>query len=97
MRGHVRRIKAVLLDWLPRRYDPLAFYYWKRPTHNLLALWVISHACLYPAKWLLVMALVVTLTLLRRMAIQVCYIRHQLYQLIKDLAVCLCVVLLSIG
>jgi len=67
----VHRIKAVLLDWLPRRLDPLAFYYWKRPLHNLLALWVLSHACLYPAQWLLVMALLVTLVLIRHMAIQV--------------------------
>eukprot|EP00775_Hariotina_reticulata_P004373 gene4373-4626_t len=51
MRGHVLRIKAVLLDWLPRRLDPLAFYYWKRPINNILALWMLSHACLYPHKW----------------------------------------------
>jgi hypothetical protein len=51
MRGHVLRIKAVLLDWLPRRLDPLAFYYWKHPINNILVLWILSHACLYPDKW----------------------------------------------
>jgi hypothetical protein len=68
----VRRIKAVLLDWLPRRLDPLAFYYWKRPLHNILALWVLSHACLYPGHWLLSMALLVTAVLLWHIVIQVC-------------------------
>lgn len=71
MRGHVRRIKSVLLDWLPRRLDPLAFYHWRYPLNNLLAMWVLSHVCLQPAKWLLVMSLLLTATLARRIAIQV--------------------------
>eukprot|EP00879_Flechtneria_rotunda_P021224 GHRR01022357.1.p1 GENE.GHRR01022357.1~~GHRR01022357.1.p1 ORF type:complete len:1088 (+),score=434.44 GHRR01022357.1:237-3500(+) len=70
MRGHVRRIKAVVLDWLPRRIDPLAFYYWKHPLVNLLVLWILSHACLYPAKWLLLMTILWCLIMLRRIAIQ---------------------------
>lgn len=64
-------MKAVLLDWLPRRLDPLAFYYWKRPLHNILAMWVLSHACLYPGHWLLSMALLVTVVLLWHIVIQV--------------------------
>jgi hypothetical protein len=71
MRGHVHRIKAVLLDWLPRRLDPLAFYHWRKPLHNLLFLWLLSHLCLYPGRWLFTMAVIVTLLLLRRIAIQV--------------------------
>lgn len=71
MRGHVRRFKAVLLDWLPRRVDPLAFYHWRHPWQNVLVLWVISHVCLWPSQWLFGMTLLVTLTLLRRIAIQV--------------------------
>jgi hypothetical protein len=71
MRGHVHRIKAVLLDWLPRRLDPLAFYHWRRPLQNLLFLWLLSHLCLYPGRWLFCMAVIVTLVLLRRIAIQV--------------------------
>jgi hypothetical protein len=67
----VRRIQAVMLDWLPRRIDPLAFYYWKRPLHNVLALWVLSHACLYPGQWLLAMALLVTAVLLWHISVQV--------------------------
>jgi hypothetical protein len=67
----VRRIKAVLLDWLPRRLDPLAFYHWKQPLHNVLALWVLSHACLFPGRWLLSVTLLLTAVLLRRIAIQV--------------------------
>lgn len=67
----VRRIKAVMLDWLPRRLDPLAFYYWRRPLHNLLALWVLSHACLHPGQWLMAVSLLFTLVMLRHMAIQV--------------------------
>jgi hypothetical protein len=71
MRGHVHRIKAVLLDWMPRRLDPLAFYHWRRPLHNLLCLWLLSHLCLYPGRWLFSIAVIVTLVLLRRIAIQV--------------------------
>lgn len=71
MRGHVHRLKAVALDWLPRRLDPLAFYHWRHPLHNLLFLWLLSHLCLYPGRWLLTMAVVVTLLLLRRIAIQI--------------------------
>lgn len=71
MRGHVHRLKAVALDWLPRRLDPLAFYHWRHPLHNLLFLWLLSHLCLYPGRWLLTMAVIVTLLLLRRIAIQV--------------------------
>jgi hypothetical protein len=71
MRGHVHRIKAVLLDWMPRRLDPLAFYHWRRPLHNLLFLWLLSHLCLYPGRWLFSIAVIVTLVLLRRIAIQV--------------------------
>lgn len=67
----VRRIKAVILDWLPRSIDPLAFYYWKRPLRNLLALWVLSHICLYPGHWLLAMALLITAVMLWHIVIQV--------------------------
>lgn len=62
-----------MLDWLPRRLDPLAFYYWKRPLHNLLALWVLSHACLYPGHWMLAMALLLVVVMLWHLIIQVCW------------------------
>jgi hypothetical protein len=60
-----------MLDWLPRRLDPLSFYYWKRPLHNLLALWVLSHACLNPGHWMLAMALLLAGVMLWHLVIQV--------------------------
>lgn len=71
MRAHVHRIKSVLLDWLPRRLDPLAFYHWRRPRRNLLVMWLLSHVCMYPSHWLLAVAVIFTLVLLWRIAIQV--------------------------
>lgn len=41
------------------------------PLHNLLALWVLSHACLYPGHWLLAISLLLTAVLLWRITIQV--------------------------
>lgn len=42
------------------------------PLHNLLALWVLSHACLYPGHWLLAISLLLTAVLMWRITIQVC-------------------------
>ncbi len=66
------RIKAVVLDWLPRRLDPLALYHWRTPRHNLLLMWLLGAVCLNPGRWLLAAAVLLTLTLLRRIAIQAC-------------------------
>lgn len=70
MKAHVERIKSVL-DWLPRRFDPVGFYYWKRPWWNVLILWMASHVCLHPAKWLLTMTVVISVWVARRCVLQV--------------------------
>lgn len=44
---------------------------WERPWYNVWVLWVLSHVCLYPAKWMLVMTLLATVWLCRGAAIRV--------------------------